>query len=41
MTQKGLIKKVIASTGLEQCNPNRQPAAAAALGIDPEGEAYY
>ena len=40
MMQKGLIKKVIASTGLEQCNPNRQPAAAAALGIDPEGEAY-
>jgi hypothetical protein len=40
MTQKGLIKKIIAATGLEDCNPNRQPAAAAALGIDPDGEPY-
>jgi Reverse transcriptase (RNA-dependent DNA polymerase)/GAG-pre-integrase domain len=40
MTQKGLMKKIIAATGLEDCNPNRQPAAAAALGIDPDGEPY-
>jgi hypothetical protein len=40
LTQKGLIKKVILATGLEQCNPNRTPAAAAALGIDPDGEPY-
>jgi hypothetical protein len=40
LTQKGLIKKVIAAAGLQQCNPNRVPAAAAALGIDPDGEPY-
>jgi hypothetical protein len=40
LTQKGLIKKVIAAAGLEQCNPNRVPAAASALGIDPDGEPY-
>jgi hypothetical protein len=37
LTQKGLIKKIIAATNLEDCNPNWTPAATAALGIDPEG----
>jgi histone deacetylase 1/2 len=40
LTQKGLIKKVIAAAGLEHCNPTRTPAASAALGIDPAGEPY-
>jgi histone deacetylase 1/2 len=40
LTQKGLIKKVIAAAGLEHCNPNHTPAAASALGIDPDGEPY-
>ena len=38
MTQTGLIKKVIATTNMEDCNPNWTPAARDALGIDPEGE---
>ena len=40
MTQKGLIKKVIATTKMEKCNPNWLPAAASALGSDPDGEPY-
>jgi hypothetical protein len=38
MTQTGLIKKIIATTKMENCNPNWVPAAKEALGIDPEGE---
>jgi hypothetical protein len=38
MTQMGLIKKIIATTKMENCNPNWVPAAKEALGIDPEGE---
>jgi hypothetical protein len=38
MTQTGLIKKIIATTKMENCNPNWVPAAKEALRIDPEGE---
>ena len=38
LTQKGLIKKIIAAAGMENCNPNRTPASQGTLGIDPEGE---
>jgi hypothetical protein len=38
MTQTGLIKKTIATTKMENCNPNWVPAAKEALGIDPEGK---
>ena len=37
MTQPGLIKKILATTGLEECNPNRVPSAQAGLGTDPDG----
>jgi hypothetical protein len=36
MTQMGLIKKIIATTKMENCNPNWVPATKEALGIDPE-----
>ena len=39
LTQKGLIKKILVTTGLTNCNPNCHPAAAAALGVDPDGPA--
>jgi hypothetical protein len=38
MTQTGLIKKIIATTKMENCNPNWVSAAKEALGIDPEGK---
>ena len=38
MTQKGLIKKIIAATGMEDCNPNWTPTTQLALGKDPDGE---
>jgi hypothetical protein len=38
MTHTGLIKKIIATTKMENCNPNWVPAAKEALRIDPEGE---
>ena len=41
LTQKGLIKKILSATGMEDCSPNRHPAAAAALGIDPEGPLHH
>jgi hypothetical protein len=34
MTQKGLIKKVIHYTGMDECNPNWTPASQVALGAD-------
>ena len=37
MTQLGLIKKILATTGLEECNPNQGPSAQAGLGADPDG----
>ena len=40
MTQKGLIKKVIQTTKMENCNPNWTPAIQLALGSDPDGEPY-
>lgn len=40
MTQKGLIKKVIQTTTLEDCKPNWNPTSAASLGSDPDGEPY-
>jgi hypothetical protein len=38
MTQTGLIKKIIVTTKMENCNPNWVPATKEALRIDPEGE---
>jgi hypothetical protein len=38
MTQRGLIDKIVTTTGLEQSNLNWTPAAQAALGVDPDGE---
>ena len=38
LTQKGLIQRIIAATGMEDCNPNWTPATQQALGIDPDGE---
>ena len=38
MTQKGLIQKIIETTGMTDCKPNWTPAATEALGIDPDGE---
>ena len=40
MTQMGLIKKIIITTKLEDCNPNWTPTTQAALGSDPDGEPY-
>jgi hypothetical protein len=37
LTQRGLIKKVITATGLEECKPNWTPALMLALGMDPNG----
>ena len=36
--QHGLIKKILAATSMEDCNPNWIPATPTALGIDPYGE---
>jgi hypothetical protein len=38
MTQKGLIKKIIATAGMNDCNHNWTPASTTPLGIDPDGE---
>jgi hypothetical protein len=38
MTQTGLIKKIITTTKMGNCNPNWVPATKEALGIDPKGE---
>jgi Reverse transcriptase (RNA-dependent DNA polymerase) len=38
LTQKGLISKIIAVTGLQSCKPNATPASQLALGRDEDGE---
>ena len=40
MTQKGLIKKVISATKLENCKPNWTPTSQVALGKDEDGEPF-
>jgi hypothetical protein len=40
LTQPGLIDKVVEACGMEDCNPNKTPAARTTLGKDPEGEAF-
>ena len=40
MTQKGLIKKIIKTTKMGNCNPNWTPSTQLALGSDPDGELY-
>jgi hypothetical protein len=37
MSQGGLIKKIISTAGMENCNPNRTPATKEALAKDPDG----
>ena len=37
MTQSGLIRKIITATGMENCNPNRTPAAKTCLAKDHNG----
>ena len=37
MTQPGLIKMILATTGLEECNPNWDPSSQPGLGADPNG----
>ena len=37
MTQRGLIDKIVTTTGLEDANPNWTPAPREALGKDPDG----
>jgi hypothetical protein len=38
LTQTGLIDKIAAVTGLENCNHNRVPTTQLALGSDPDGK---
>ena len=40
LTQPGLIKKVIETAKMEDCNPNFVPAAHEPLGMDPNGEPF-
>jgi hypothetical protein len=40
LSQEGLIKKILAVTGLEGANPNKLPAKREPLGIDPDGEPF-
>ena len=40
MTQKGLIERIIETTGMTDCNPNKTPASTVALGSDKEGEPW-
>ena len=40
MTQKGLIKKILLATDMENCKPNWCPAKSLALGSDPDGEPF-
>ena len=38
MTQRGLIDKIIHTTGLQNCKPNNMPQSMTALGSDPNGK---
>jgi hypothetical protein len=38
LTQKGLISKIVAATGLQSCKSNALPCSQLALGRDPDGE---
>jgi hypothetical protein len=38
MTQPGLIKKILAATGMQDCSVNKTPTSSNALGSDPDGE---
>ena len=40
MHQRGLIKKILKATGMEDCNPNSVPAAQVALGSNPNDAAW-
>jgi hypothetical protein len=40
MSQKGLIKKILATTKMENCNGRWLPTTQSALGSDPDGELY-
>ena len=40
MTQSGLIKKILATSQMSNCNPNWTPSTQVALGSDPDGELY-
>lgn len=40
LSQEGLIKKILAATGLEGANPNKLPARREPLSIDPDGEPF-
>ena len=40
MTQKGLIKKIIATAKMQGCKPNKTPALLTALGLDAGGEPW-
>lgn len=37
LTQRGLIDKIVTTTGLEDCKPNHMPSSQVALGSDPDG----
>ena len=40
MTQKGSIKKIIATAKMQGCEPNKTPAPLTALGSDAKGEPW-
>jgi len=40
LSQEGLIKKILSTTGLEGANPNKLPAKCEPLGMDPDGEPF-
>ena len=40
MTQKGPIKKIIATAKMKECNPNETHASTAAPGLDTEGKPW-
>ena len=40
MTQKGLIKKILKTTGMEDCNAKSTPANVAPLGTDAQGKPF-
>jgi hypothetical protein len=40
LSQEGLIKKILSTTGLEGANPNKLPSRREPLGIDPDGEPF-